>query len=152
MATQTPGPPMTLGNMRSMGARLLMVLCLNPTIIAAVLAATLISAPAQSADSDPVISVISACLSDPNDVTPAQINCLRTALANVEREMNTAYQWRLGVTDASYRRQLASVQRLWAQSMQANCDFFGGNPGSAARLQCRIKEMIERTQTLKALD
>jgi uncharacterized protein YecT (DUF1311 family) len=119
------------------------------TIIAAVLAASLESAPAQTIYKEPAIS---ACLTDYGNVTPAQVNCLRTALAKAEREMSTAYQRRLGVTVATSRRQLASVQRLWAQSMQANCDFFGGDPGSAAGLACRIEAMIERKQTLEALD
>jgi uncharacterized protein YecT (DUF1311 family) len=118
-------------------------------IIAAVLAASRVSAPAQSIDSGPVVS---ACLTDYGDVTPTQINCLRTALAKAEREMNTAYQSRLAVTVAASRPQLGSVQRLWAQSMQANCDFFGGNPSSAAGLICRIEAMIERKHTLEALD
>ncbi len=55
-------------------------------IIAAVLAASRVSAPAQSIDSGPVVS---ACLTDYGDVTPTQINCLRTALAKAEREMNS---------------------------------------------------------------
>jgi uncharacterized protein YecT (DUF1311 family) len=121
------------------------------TIVAAVLVASPVSALAQSIYSGPIISACSQ-LGDYGDVTPAQLNCLRTALAKAEREMNTAYQSRLAITVAASRRQLGSAQKLWAQSMEANCDFFGGNPGSAAGLICRIEAMIERKQTLEALD
>ena len=85
------------------------------------------------------------------DITPAHLACLRSVLAKAESEMNKAYQWRLSVTDASFRRGLVSAQKLWAQSTEANCKFFN-NSGSAAEYECLIGAMIERKQTLRALD
>jgi uncharacterized protein YecT (DUF1311 family) len=78
--------------------------------------------------------------------------CFRSVLAKAEREMNEAYQQRLKITVASFQRDLVSVQKLWAQSTEANCKFFGNNTESAARYECLISAMIERKQTLKALD
>jgi uncharacterized protein YecT (DUF1311 family) len=78
--------------------------------------------------------------------------CFRSVLAKVEREMNEAYQQRLKITDASFRHVLVSVQKLWAQSTEANCKFFGSNTESAARYECLIGAMVQRKQTLEAID
>jgi hypothetical protein len=71
--------------------------------------------------------------------------------ADAEREVSAAYQRRLQITTASARRDLASVQKLWAQSTQANCKFFN-NSENATRYECLISAMVERKQTLETSD
>jgi hypothetical protein len=78
------------------------------------------------------------------EITPDQLECLHSVAADTEREMSVAYQRRLQITTTSARRDLASVQKLWAQSTQANCKFFSNNTESAARYECLISAMIER--------
>jgi hypothetical protein len=70
--------------------------------------------------------------------------------SDAEREMSAAYQQRLQITTASARRDLASVQKLWAQSTQA-CKFFNSSE-SATRYEFLISAMVERKQILEASD
>jgi uncharacterized protein YecT (DUF1311 family) len=102
---------------------------------------------------DDIETAVQTCIpSDASEISLAQLGCLRSVLASAEREMNAAYQQRLKLTVASSRHDLVSVQKLWAQSPEANCKYFGNNTESAARYVCLIGAMIERKQTLAAID
>ena len=101
---------------------------------------------------DQTAAIFSGCVADQGDITPTELACLRSALGKAQHDMTATYQVRMKITIASARGQLASVQRLWAQSTDANWRYFGGNAGSAARYECMIGAMIERKQTLQALD
>jgi uncharacterized protein YecT (DUF1311 family) len=102
---------------------------------------------------DDIATAINTCIpGDVEEISPAQLACLRSVLAKVEREMNAAYQQRLKITAVSFRHDLVSAQKLWVQSTEANCKFFGNNTESAARYECLISAMIGRRQTLEAID
>jgi uncharacterized protein YecT (DUF1311 family) len=127
----------------------------NQLITAALLLALLVVPPAYAGQPcDDVEKAVRTCIAPENvgDIQPAHLVCLRSMLARVESEMNKAYQWRLKITGASFRRDLVSVQKLWSQSTEANCKFFGNNTESAARYECLIGAMIERKRTLEAPD
>jgi uncharacterized protein YecT (DUF1311 family) len=82
----------------------------------------------------------------------SHLACLQGKLAKARSEMNKAYEQRFKITVASARQRLATVQDLWARSTNANCEYFGNVPESAATKICLINAMIERKQTLEALD
>jgi uncharacterized protein YecT (DUF1311 family) len=86
------------------------------------------------------------------EVTAEQLACLRSITTDAERDMSTAYQARVQATAATARRELASAQKLWIQSTQANCKFFASNANSVARYECVISAMLERKQVLEATD
>src|ERR1700756_1716833 len=101
---------------------------------------------------DDALMVINTCIGgEVGEITPDQLACLRSVASDAEREMSAAYQQRLQITTASARRDLASVQKLWAQSTQANCKFFNSSE-SATRYECLISAMVERKQILEASD
>ena len=101
---------------------------------------------------DDALMAINTCIGgEIGEITPDQLACLRSVASDAEREMSAAYQQLLQITAASARRNLASVQKLWAQSTQANCKFFN-NSESATRYECLISAMVERKQTLEARD
>ena len=59
---------------------------------------------------------INTCIGgEVGEITPDQLACLRSVAADAEREVSAAYQRRLQITTASARRDLASVQKLWAR-------------------------------------
>ena len=97
-------------------------------------------------------TAIHACIPEDGIYETTHLACFRSMLAKVNREMSEAYQQRLKITVASAQHALVFVQKLWAQSTEANCKFFGNNTESAGRYECLIGAMIERTQTMKALD
>jgi Lysozyme inhibitor LprI len=101
---------------------------------------------------DDALMAINTCIGgEVGEITPDQLACLRSVASDAKREMSAAYQRRLQITTASARRDLASVQKLWAQSTQANCKFFNNGEG-ANRYECLISAMVERKQTLEAND
>jgi uncharacterized protein YecT (DUF1311 family) len=106
----------------------------------------------QAAPCDDIAMTINTCLGGEGEVTADQLACLRSIAADAEREMNGAYQARVQATPASARRELASVQKLWAQSTQANCKFFANNADSFPRYECIVGAMIERKQVPEATD
>ncbi len=102
---------------------------------------------------DDITMTMNTCLGgEVGEVTADQLACLRSIAADAEREMSGAYQARVQATAASARRDLASVQKLWAQSTQANCKFFASNANSVARYECFISAMLERKRVLEATD
>lgn len=102
---------------------------------------------------DDITMTMNTCLGgEVGEVTADQLACLRSVAADAERAMSGAYQARVQATAASARRELASVQKLWAQSTQANCKFFASNANSVARYECVISAMLERKQVLEGTD
>jgi uncharacterized protein YecT (DUF1311 family) len=126
----------------------------NQLVITPLMVAMLIVQQAQGGQPcDDIEKAVHACVPrDAAEVSPAELACLRSVQAKAEREMNEAYQQRLKITVASARRDLASIQKLWAHSIDANCKHFANNTESAARYECLIGAMIERKQTLEVLD
>ena len=120
------------------------------TTASLIVAVALIQQAQASPPCDDISMAINTCIGgEVGEITPDQLACLRSVAADAEREVSAAYQRRL--TTASARRDLASVQKLWAQSTQANCKFFN-NTESATRYECLISAMIERKQTLEPID
>jgi hypothetical protein len=71
-----------------------------------------------------IAMTMNTCLGgEVGEVTAEQLACLRSIATDAERDMSTAYQARVQATAATARRELASVQKLWVQSTQANCKF-----------------------------
>ena len=125
---------------------------LKPAIIIA-LALSVSTAALAASSRDHMAAVFKGCkIWDQGEVTDRQVACLRSAAGKAERDMNTAYRGRIQITEESARARLKSVQRLWEQSTRANCEYFVGNPGSAAGYICLIDAIIQRKQTLGALD
>jgi hypothetical protein len=122
------------------------------TTASLIVAVALIQQAQASPPCDDISMAINTCIGgEVGEITPDQLACLRSVAADAEREVSAAYQRRLQITTASARRDLASVQKLRAQSTQANCKFFN-NTESATRYECLISAMIERKQTLEAID
>jgi hypothetical protein len=100
-----------------------------------------------------IAMTMNTCLGgEVGEVTAEQLACLRSIATDAERDMSTAYQARVQATAATARRELASVQKLWVQSTQANCKFFSSNTNSVARYECIISAMLDRKQVLQGAD
>jgi hypothetical protein len=100
-----------------------------------------------------IAMTMNTCLGgEVGEVTAEQLACLRSIATDAERDMSTAYQARVQATAATARRELASVQKLWVQSTQANCKFFSSNTNSVARYECIISAMLDRKQILQGAD
>ena len=90
------------------------------TMTSLIVALALIQQAQASPPCDDISMAINTCIGgEVGEITPDQLACLRSVAADAEREVSAAYQRRLQITTASARRDLASVQKLWAQSTQA---------------------------------
>ena len=117
-----------------------------------VIAGLLVQQALAAQSCDDALMAINTCIGgEVGEITPDQLACLRSVASDAEREMSAAYQQRLQITTALARRDLSSVQKLWAQSTQANCKFFN-NSENAPRYECLISAMVQRKQTLEASD
>ena len=122
------------------------------TLVATVVVA---ATPARAEDQSKYSPAFQPCLDAANGVTTDMVNCIGAEIEVQDKRLNAAYKAALAKQTAARRKELQTVQRLWVQFRDANCNFaFDPDGGTMAHIEstdCVLAMTEARADELEAI-
>ncbi len=124
----------------------------KPCCAALLLACVPCAASAQNADTL-LSKQYTACMGQRTGTTADMTDCTTAEHKRQDMRLNQAFKAAMALQSPARKKQLQTVQRLWLQFRDANCDFYADpDGGTLARLganECMMTLTAQRAQELE---
>ncbi|NNH77646.1 DUF1311 domain-containing protein [Acinetobacter sp. ANC 5380] len=97
----------------------------------------------------------SNCMDRSGGVTVNMLDCIAAETSRQDTRLNNAYKRTMAALNASRKKQLQEVQRLWIRYRDVNCDFYadpdGGTIAAVNSNSCYMEATAARATELENL-
>jgi uncharacterized protein YecT (DUF1311 family) len=97
----------------------------------------------------------SNCMDRSGGVTVNMLDCIAAETDRQDTRLNNAYKRTMASLNATRKKQLQEVQRIWIRYRDANCDFYadpnGGTIATVNSNSCYMEATAERATELENL-
>jgi len=115
----------------------------------------LIFSPVLYAGDNDLSRQYSNCMDRSGGVTVNMLDCIAAETDRQDTRLNNAYKRTMASLNATRKKQLQEVQRIWIRYRDANCDFYadpnGGTIATVNSNSCYMEATAERTTELENL-